>query len=371
MKAEDVILQLAKELPNYTNLFSDNFSATIVSSSLTATVTTTEPHGLKVGSGVVITGAETPIAITSLTRSGTVATAICGASPPEIANHDMTFGQFPIPEEVLIADALEPNFNGLHKLLSVPNRQTFTFEVEDTGSPVEAGNPNLLNGFSQFQNYNGVFEVLSVTSPTTFTYAINQELPDPTGDIVVSTQTRVSGAVDAETAELSYTKQATNKFWCFVVLGDVVASKNRSELSDATSNEQRQQQGDAFRQQIISTVSLYVFIPTSSQIAAREGRDTAQDLFRPICQSILNHKFNSGLFNDFYNSLQFNSHNFFTYTSAYYVHQYNFEQMDDLQFEDSVGYSPDVAFRDISLSQQPSIGAEQLTAAIDLDDDPL
>lgn len=369
MKANDVILQLAKRLPEFTTLFNDVLDATATSSGLTATVDTSPtPHDLTVGNAVIITGAQVPIVITSLSRVGTVATAICGAGPPSIADHDLT--EF-IPTQVIISGANNATFNGSKTLLSVPNRQTFTFQVADTGDLVDTGAPLLLNGTSALQTYNGVFEVISTPTPQTFTYTLLQELPQPIGGIVVNTNSRVSGAVEIERATQAYTKQNINKLWAFVVMGDTIASKNRSTLSDATSNEQRQQQGDAFRQQIISTVSVFVFIPSSSEVGGRLARDTAQDLFRPICQSILNERFDSGLFNAEYNSLQFNNHGFFFYNAAFYIHQYTFEQVEDLQFEDTVGFSVDVAFRDIGLTQQIDFGTELITASIDLDDVPL
>lgn len=369
MIAEDIINQLAKNLPKYTSSFNDTLVASISSSSTIVTVNTSpSSHGLVSGSGVVITGSQTPILITKLTRNGKIATAECGASPPEIPYHDLT--EF-IPKEVIIDGASDSNFNGVKKLLSVPNRKTFTFLVEDLGSTIDTGTPKLLNGSSIYQNYNGIFEVTSTPTPQTFTYNIPNPLPNPSGNIIVNSNIRVSGSVEIDRAIKSYTEQIGDKTWMFVVLGDTVASKDKSNLSDAISNQQRQQQGENFRQQVISTVSIFVIIPSSSEIGGRKARDTAQLLFRPICQSILNFRFNSGLYNGVYNSLQFSQHGSLLYNSSYYVHQYDFFQVEDLQFEDTVGYSDDVAFRNISLTSETEIGSEQLIANIDLDSVPL
>ena len=121
-------------------------------------------------------------------------------------------------------------------------------------------------------------------------------------------------------------------------------------------------------------VSVFVAFPTASdQIAGRQVRDLAEDLFRDICRSILFKKFSTGLFNDLNNPLQFVSHGTEVYNTAFYIHRYSFEQVADLYFQDTVGFDEDVAFRDISLSiaVDPGTGENPLTAEIDLDDNPL
>ena len=62
------------------------------------------------------------------------------------------------------------------------------------------------------------------------------------------------------------------------------------------------------------------------------------------------------------------SSNFSAYNASIYAHEYVFEQVADLQFEDTVGVDEDVAFRDIDLTMGLDIGTAELTALIDLDE---
>ncbi len=360
MKAQDVVLQLATKLPTLTPEFTDNATVTsLTASGGTATAVTSAAHGFLIGQVVIISGAQTPISI-AITRSGLVATAVT------TTDHDLT--EF-VPIQVEIADATDANFNGLKKLLSVPNRRTFTFQVADTGLTTDSG--NILNGSSAFNTYNGIFSIATAPTTTSFTYTLGINPPPAQGTIIAAANARISASVTAERAIEAYSKQGINEFWLFVVLEGVIASKNRNILSDAVDNQQRQSQGNDFRQQIIQPVSLFVIIPTTTEIAAREAGDTAQDLFQPICQSILFERFDSGLFTGKYNPLQFTGHNFFEYNTAFYVHQYSFEQVADIQFEDTVGRNVDVAFRDLNITINQTFGVEQLTANINLDDVPL
>jgi len=77
MKAQDVVNQLSGALPLFTSQFTTTLSvSSIVVSSNLATVTTIDPHKFETDYVVVIRDAITPNAITSLTRVGSIATAV-------------------------------------------------------------------------------------------------------------------------------------------------------------------------------------------------------------------------------------------------------------------------------------------------------
>ena len=367
MRAEEVILQLAKELPRFTDNFNNVISVISIVTGVQneAIVTTDIAHGLSVGQGVVIKGSESPIIITKIERVLNIATVTTQS------DHDVTQGT---PTELIIAGSPEPNFNGTKNILSpngVPNRRTIKIQVDDTGFALAEGG-FLLNGSNVFQSYNGVFGVASIISPTVFTYTMGQDaLPDAQGTITISSNTRVSGAVSLSAALASYTRQ-DDKLWAFVVLGDAVASKNRAIESDATDNQQRQGSGADYRQQLIQEMAVYLFVPSANEIAGRKARDLAQSMFRPICRSILFHKFDSNLFVGKFNPLQFSGHGSEAFESgAIYIHQYSFTQVEELYFDDTVGFDDNVAFRDICFEMGVNVGTEQLTACIDLDDEPI
>ena len=362
MRSADIVAQMALALPALTEKFTTNFSITsLTRSGTTVTATTSAAHGLAVGKQVNVIGAQTPLSIGTLTRVGTVGTLVTDN------RHDMTEN---FSTEVEIVDAVEAEFNDTFVLLTVPNRKTITFTMADTGATTATGSPLLLNGSSALQQYNGLKNVTAVPTATQFQYEITDStlFTPASGTIIARTLPRISAAVSEERLLSAYTKQPQGDLWAFVVLEDVFASKNRNIESDATDNIQR---GDQYRQQIIQPFTVYVFIPTKGEIAARDARDVAEDIFRPICRSLLFKPFSGGLYAGKQGPVQFVNHGFIHYDSAFYVHGYNFQQVVDITFEDTVGYDLDVAFRDISVTMGVSTGSEVMTAEIDLDEDPL
>ena len=376
MRASDVVLQLASNLPKYTDLFTDNFSVTSITGTptgadLTVTVETSIAHGLVAGQGVFIDGAQTPLTLSSFTRTAT-AGLITTAS-----DHDFTIGSQggalsgEGATNAITSGANEAEFNGSFPITAVPNRREIQVSMADSGAVVATGSPIIENAASELQSFNGIQEILTVPTTTTFTYLIvgGASLQNPVGTIVAKANVRISSAIGLDQIVAAYTDQVPDKLWGFVTIDDVVASKDRRILSDATDNIQR---SDYFRQQILQPMTFYVAFPTAVQeIAGRQSRDVAEELFRPICQSVLFKRFDSLLFVGAYNPLQFISHGFSEYQSAFYIHQYTFEQVADIYFEDTVGFDEDVAFRDIDLTIGVDVGTGQLTADIDLDEVPL
>jgi hypothetical protein len=362
VKASDIILQLAAKLPALVDDFTTSVGvSSLTRSGTTVTVTTSAPHGLNAGNAVNIVGAQTPISITSIDRVGIVATLVTSS------DHDMTEGAF---TQVEISGATEAEFNGTFTILSVRNRRTIDFQVTDSGPLSATGSPLLLNGFSVLQSYNGLKSVTTAPSTVTFTYEVTDStlFTPAAGTIVAKTSPRISGAATDERAIDSYTKQGNGDAWLYVVLNDVVGNKSRALDIDSTANIGR---SSHFKQYASQTVSLYVFIPASEQISGRKARDRAEELLKPICQSVLFSKFDSLLTNGKYNSLMFNEAGFHAYNTAFYVHRYTFEMTMLFGIGDTVGPDDDVAFRDISMSQLHNVGTGVINSEIDLDDEPL
>jgi hypothetical protein len=361
LKASDIVNQLAVLLPAKSDKFTDNFNITsLTRSGTTVTATTGTAHGKAIGDQVNVVGALTPLTIASLTRAGEIGTLVTDN------NHDMTEG-FSI--DVELVGSTEAEFNGTFVVLTVPNRKTVTFTTVDTGPTVATGSPLLNNGSSALQQYNGLHNIDTVPSTTTFTYEIiDTTLFSPAaGTISARAAPRISAAVTNEAALQAYTVQTDDNLCAFVVLGDVTASKSRKIDSDANDNIQR---SNNYRQQLIYPFTVFVFFPSSTQIAGRKARDDAEDIFLPLCQSLLGSSLDSGLFAGAQNPINFVDHGTADYKSAYYVHAYNFATVADLTFDDTIGYDEDVAFRDIVTGMTINIGTEEdaLTANIDLDD---
>lgn len=362
MRAKDFILQLSAKLPTLVDDFTTSFSvSSLTRSATTVTATTTTDHGLTVGKSVNIVGAQTPIAISSIGRVGILATLVTDS------DHDMTEGAFTTVE---ISGATESEFNGTFTLLRVLNRRTITFKVADSGPTSATGSPLLLNGSSPLQSYNGLKKVTATPTTTTFQYeVVDTTLFTPaSGTITAKTSPRISGAATDERALESYTKQKTDDAWLYVVINDAIANKSRTLEIDGTDNIQRT---NHFKQFLSQTVSLFVFIPTSGQVSGRKAMDKAQELFRPICQSILFAKFDSLLASGKYNALMFNEHGLHGYNTAFYIHRYTFEMTLLMSINDTIGADDDVAFRDITMDQAHDVGTGIINTDIDLDDEPL
>lgn len=361
MRAQDIVTQLAVVLPTLVDDFTTQIAvSSLTRSDTTVTATTAAAHGLETGQQVNITGAQTPISITSIDRVGIVATLVTDA------DHDMTENA---GFDVQISGANESEFNGTFKLLKVPNRRTIQFQVDDSGPTSATGSPLLLNGTNVFQSYNGLREVTATPTATTFEYEVTDStlFTPASGTIVAKTNPRISAAVDFDRLLDAYTKQAVDEAWLFVVIGDALADKNRNIDTDSTDNLQN---GNYFNQRLIQNVQLFVFLPTSAEIAGRSSRDRCEELLKPICNSILAVKFPS-LVENRNNPLMINGHGAQAYSTAFYVHQYAFEATLQLGPSDIFIPADDVAFRDIDMTMGLNVGTETFNTLIDLDDEPL
>ena len=365
MKSSDIVTQLAVLLPQQTAFFTDNQVATSVTrAGSVVTVVTPLVHGLVVGNAVALSGAITQIGTSSLTRSGVVGTIVTDA------DHDLTNL---IATTITISGAVEAVFNGAFTRTNVENRRTITFVMADSGATTATGAPVLQGAESALRQYDGTYSVATVPTTTSFTVANSATtMLDPLGTINVRGKPRISAAVNPARMVDAYTAQELTEYWLFVALDDVVASKSRSIQSDAIDNLHSQ---DNFRQQIIQPFSLYLFIPAHDDIGDALARDLAEDMFRPICQSVLASRFNSGLFVQQLGYTQFVTHGTFSENTAVYVHAYSFQQVVDLYEQDTVGPDLDVAFRDLNFDMDPDIPGSTnttlLTAQLDLDDVPL
>lgn len=358
MKAIDIINQLQIRLP----MFSDAFTTDIPIKSITRsgtvmTAVCNDQHNLKPGNIISIIGAITPISISSLTRSGVIGTLVT-ATP-----HDLTDK---VALTITISGSVEAEFNGTFTRLQIKDRNTITFTMADAGATTATGSPVLEGGESIFQTYNKTFQVSATLSSVSFQFIQSvTSLPNPIGTIIARSNPRITAAITFDRAKEMYTSKDTTDKWLFVVLDDSIASKDRHISSDAVSNPQR---GHEYRQQVVQNFDLYAFFPVTEELSARESRDQAEDLFRPICQSILFALFDSGLFAGAQNPVSFVNHGVQDYDTSVYTHGYTFQAVVDLTFNDTVGFDDDVAFRDIDLTLFPDVNTgDPLVSFMDID----
>lgn len=372
MKAADVVAKLAILLPQVTAFFTKNVDALSVTRSGTVvTVQCAEDHELEVGNAVAIAGAVTQIGTSSLTR-------VAGTTPSigtivTDADHDLTNKTSPT---ITISGATEAEFNGTFVRTNIDNRRTITFEMPDSGATTATGSPILENAESQLRQYDGTYQVVEVPTPSSFTVVNSATtMLDPIGAIKVRGKPRISAGVNPARMFDAYTEQNVSDYWMFVWLEDVLASKSRSVRSDAIDN---LRPGDNFRQQVIQPFSIVVFIPSQDDLGGADARDQVEDMFRPICQSVLGAKFSSGLHAGNQGAVQFVTHGTFQSDTAVYAHAFSFQQVVDLYEEDTVGPDLDVAFRNLDFEMFPELPGDvetadrpSLTATLDLDDTPL
>lgn len=361
MKIYPVVKQLQTYLPKYTTLFSDGFSVSSLTSSGTlVTVVTTTPNPFVTGDSIQITGALIDIPITNLDSVNNLAYATTNV------DHDLTLGW---NRTVTVSGCDQDEYNGTFELVDVPNRLNFTYKLNGIATNPTTGTPVLVDNYSQ--GYNG-FQIITVINNTTFTYTVPYPLLSPAyGNIMALGRNRISGAISIDRALESYTKQPNSTAWLFVVPGATTANKDRYTQSDATYEASNT---TMYWQMLIDSISVYAIVPTVDSIAARQEWDLLQDqALIPLLKTLCGTKFETNLDEKPWSRMTFVSADFYGYTKAYYIHEYNFEWLRDLTYSDLI-IGNTRAFRDIDITflEDGSFeSATLMTAAIDLDNVPL
>ena len=366
MKASDIIAQLRAVLPKLSDDFTDSVTiTTLTRSGSTVTATTSAAHGLTNSDFVSVTGAFEQNTITSLTRDGSVVTGVT------TDDHDLTAPGLSQPKifdfnKAVVSGATESEYNGTFELTGVPNRKTFIYAISGSPSTPATGTPVVL----QDTGYNGRFEV-TVVNATSFTYEITTTPNSPAaGTMLVKKEARVSGAVSLTRAIRGYTEQSASDLWAFVVVGDVTVSKDRSIFSDATQTISKQ---DEWRQRLIEPFSVFIIIPATASISARPARDKAEDIRPLLYQSLLGVGLPTTLTNQGWSQVTAAGDRFVGETSdnAIYIHEFRFERVVDVTYEDTSLPDDNNAFRDFNFDATIEGTTGDLDADIDLDETPL
>lgn len=382
MRIDDVVKQLQRRLPLFSEAFTDNTEvASIVHVGTTGTVTTSERHGLKPGNAVHIEGARTPIVISTITHAGDgIAIATTDA------DHDLTlYSEYEAGNVVEISGAVEADFNGSLELLDVPNRRTFHFAVDEAAPAAATGSPLLENGSNVFRTVRGLYRVDTVTSATVFTveHTSASDLGALIGTMSIRANPRLAGAVDEEAAETSFTRAPHSdvtddrpvKAWLYVVLGDRTASRGKNSRLDSIDI---QSVGSDWQQYLNQPVQILVAIGAADEELARKARDDAASFLRPILRSVLGKKFDSGLAAGAVGEMQFVGDGTSRYDAGTYWHEFLFEARELVGFDDTVGAEDDVAFRDFENEITPELDPTErgedfvpITVETSLDDEIL
>jgi len=363
MKAADIINRLKQVVPRHTSLFCDELAVSSLSFSAgVVTCVCSAKHGLTAGYECFISGALTPITINSIVRVGNLATAITNS------NHDLTSGFQP---SVSLTGADQIEYNGEHDLIDVPNRRTFVFEV--AGNPITPATGTIKTIEDIKAGYNGLHVVANVINDYSFTYVITSTPESPAlGTIKMRKGLAIVGDVTLDRFLQSYTKQLLNKFWMVVVMGGSTASKDRFTLSDATSSSTAATVEARIR--IVDPFSIYVIVPSSDVLTARDIRDGMENIFAILNKSILFQTFPTGSASETNMCVTFSRHDMEVYDIARYIHRFDYEFVYDLVRDDGADNDDSVAFRDIDLHFNSYLNAkhnELMHTLVDLDNKPL
>lgn len=307
-------------------------------------------------------GSRSPITISSFTRAGTIGTITFARS------HDRVLEAF-LPT-VTIKGANEAQFNGTFTILSVPTRTTMTVLMADSGPIAATGTIVAADADSYLRSYDRLYSVASVVDADTFTATttiVGADAPDIT-DAQLRVKPRISGAVSLDRALEVYTRQGASKLWAFVVMGDTTASRGLEHRSDAVD---RQVVNISFRQQVVTPFSIVVFAPATDDVAARRVRDEMSELMPLLCRSVLGARLPSQLSLALGGDVNFVGHGLLQYIKSVYIHGFAFQAVEEIGFDDTIGYSDSVAFRDVEYALAPDLDAVQgdgeMTGTIALD----
>lgn len=379
MKLLDVVRQIAKRLPLFTDEVTDTIEVTsIVHTGTTALITTPKAHGLLPDNSVHVIGAKTGIPIASITHAVDTTIAVITTD----ADHDLIFYDDTTLDLAVLSGSVEAEFNGEFAVLDVINRRVFQIAVVLSAPTSGTGTPVLENGSSFLRTVQGQYPVATVPSPTTLTveHTNASDLGTLIGTIELRARPRVSAGVDEESIFKSFTQAAEDeesgdrqtKTWVYAMLDDASVSRGRDSRLDSIDVQSR---GADWQQYLNNPLKILVAIKASDQTLGENARDTAQDLLRPILRSLLGKAFDSGLSTGACAQVQFVGHGLARYDSATYWHEFNFEERALIKFDDTIGADDDVAFRDWDLTFDPDVdkldGEGVVTDVFSLDDVPL
>ena len=353
MKAIDIIGQLYAKLAQFTDLFTEDLTITSLTiSGSTVTAVTSTAHGLTTGKKVNIVGAIVPNPITSLTQTGNIATLVTQFAHDVVLNQGMKGNGAKQDTFITVSGATEVDYNGTKLVLTIPDRNTITYQIANDPSSPATGSPVLEEIISGL--YNGL-QTVTFVDTTTFTYPTSFTInSDAIGTILARKAHRISGSINEQRVIDSYSKQPAGKFWALVVLDDVANSKNRAVPSDADGSFDSQ---DDPRQRILQDFSVYVAAPSTDEIAARAVRDTMEDVNVFLARSLLGFKASSGFSENPISGVVFTQHGVSFFDRGFYIHRFEYQTLYDITEADTIGPGIERAFRDLEFDFVDPLGS--------------
>lgn len=349
MKISEIKKQLADQIPILSNIFTENIEITSLTfdkkTGLVTAVCAT-PHGLSSGRTVTITDADFETEIKQIYSADGIGYATTKTE------HDLTEGW---QDSISISGTT--NFNGKFKLLEVPNRYQFTFQINGNYPAETAGSL-----MEKRLGYNGAFPV-NVVDAKTFTYKpSNQDLsPTAIGKIEAKTAPRIMAVESAdEISELINTNKI-NKPTLFITIEDVDANQDENLTVDVLA--QHENTNDYY-QLIIENISVLFVYPKKDSVGGAKAVDICDDVRYWLCRTLCGYAASTNFNDSNHYGITYVGDNTALSTKAYYVRDFNFQKLTEITGSDI--YSEDFtrAFRDATLH----FTDRDLSAIIDLDE---
>lgn len=361
----DVVFHLQKYLPAVSSRFSTSLAGTATALGSTVTVSSIG-HGLLVNDQFVVTAGVFSNLLVSVVDNGDDTVRF-----ETDQEHDLTEPQqFADPTQLTLS-GFGNVWDGAHDIVAVPNRKFFeiAFPTGETVPPV------LGTGLLDEPRSAGILgdqTVATVPNVDTFTFVVTDVPSLPTGVIQgfgAVSLLRIFGAADFERAKDFYNKQTDGDYALFVIMTDVVVSKDRNTSNDAIGAFAAQ---NFQKQTNLNNFSTVVFIPTKDDIAGNAAQQAAYDeIYKALLRVLYGFQFEDADTALTYVTVSA-GHGAGEYNTAYYVHVYDWQRPDVISADQGFNFEPDVAFRDIDADWKLHGDEEaSMTSGINLDDEPI
>lgn len=318
MKTSDIVFQLMKMLPRYTNSFAPYFYPDAISISGRTVTVTKANHGFSDGY-ISVTDAKVLNAI------DTISTGSDGVTFSAASEHDLTLKESIYPglnEYAYLTSVSDPSIDGSYELHEVADRETFTLasfpDDSLTDVVLHENRPISINGVHW----------VTVANANTFSFELSYDLPydfviDPSVT-KINHRLRIKGASTVERAIENYNRCESDELRCYVVLDDV--TPNKSMYSNSDSNVEMGG-GNDWNAIMLQPFSVYVFVPERNTTDGMVSRDTCEDLRPHIYKCLCGAKFSNGLSTNADSCCAPGSDGAFNANNkASYVHQFEFSQ---------------------------------------------
>lgn len=354
-------------LPEYTSVFSASITPTSVT--VVGTLVTMQfgsAHGIPDGGLLSVVNSLVENTISSIDDSGDTVVFIT------TNDHDITEGD---TKTVNLTSASTPAVDGDYDILTSENRTTFSIATfPDTGL-----GDVVLNEPKEYVNINGMYAGITKVSDTELTFNLQSAFTvDPVvkaSSVQVNNQIRISGGATVARIIKSYEEQQVQKVWGFVVLGDSDVSKDRNVQDDPVLQQGNQNDWGIL---LIQEASFFVFVPSKDgsgkvSLDGRAARDLIEDIRPPLYKALMGDAFSTGFANEPNSVLVPTGDTLFKDQTAYIIYQFQFQQVANVNSEDRVVKTADVALRDVSvyyLDVFSDSGNILMESEIDLDENP-